>query len=343
MRIARARLPLPSRKWIRPAAPFAGNASELIPILLVVLCAIVRLRGTVEADVGWQLWVAGRIMDERISTGILWRSIRHCGFGWESQSVSSRNLVGARPDAVLIAAIAVTTIASLIATARLTANIGIWKRTFFLVYAAAILFLMPWVHIGQREQLVLIGALPYGALIAARRNARDVSLRLAVAVGTGAAIGFALKHYFLIVPAVLELWLYRADRRSWSAFRPELVTMVTVGIAYTVAMLLYARDYFTIALPLIRLAYGATGAVQLIQTLQPAALIALLIVFFIIGHSRKHVLQRSPLGTALLISAIGFGAAYFIQHKGWLYHSIPFLGCASLALAALIIELEEPM
>ncbi|HEX8839669.1 MAG TPA: hypothetical protein VF750_04275, partial [Sphingomicrobium sp.] len=44
---------------------------------------------------------------------------------------------------------------------------------------------------------------------------------------------------------------------------------------------------------------------------------------------------------ALLVAAAGFGAAYFIQGKGWLYHAMPLVGCLSLALASLLAEIED--
>jgi hypothetical protein len=43
-----------------------------------------------------------------------------------------------------------------------------------------------------------------------------------------------------------------------------------------------------------------------------------------------------------MVAAAGFGAVYFIQSKGWLYHAIPLVGCASLALATLLAEVSEP-
>jgi hypothetical protein len=43
------------------------------------------------------------------------------------------------------------------------------------------------------------------------------------------------------------------------------------------------------------------------------------------------------LASALTVAALGFGAAYFIQFKGWPYHAIPMVGCASLALATLLV------
>ncbi len=78
-----------------------------------------------------------------------------------------------------------------------------------------------WLHAGQREQLVLIATLPYAALIAARRAGRQVAPALALVIGAAAALGFALKHYFLIVPLLLELWLVLASGEAGRRFGPN--------------------------------------------------------------------------------------------------------------------------
>ena len=48
----------------------------------------------------------------------------------------------------------------------------------------------------QREQIALIWTLPYAALVAARRDGRDISPSLTALIGASARLGFALKHYF---------------------------------------------------------------------------------------------------------------------------------------------------
>ena len=93
-------------------------------------------------------------------------------------------------------------------------------------------------------------------------------------------------------------------------------------------------------LPLIRLAYGIVGAPSLGQVFGLFALLGLGIFAFVAAHWR--LLAKAPFASALLVAAAGFAAAYFIQSKGWLYHAIPLVGCASLALAALLAEVAEP-
>src|SRR6185312_2445827 len=107
------------------------------------------------------------------------------------------------------------------ATERLIRHIEPRRRAFLLAYGSLAILAVPWLHAGQREQIVLIAAVPYAALVAARREGRAVTLPLAVLLGLGGGLGFGLKHYFLIVPTMLELWLLVGRRGSWRPLRPE--------------------------------------------------------------------------------------------------------------------------
>jgi hypothetical protein len=321
------------------ALAFAARP-EVLAILLLAILAAFRAQGSVEPDVSWQLWVA-----DRIHHGArLYRDIVEVNpplWYWMAIPVDAlARFLTVRPDALLILIMAVAAALSVVATARLLPPIAANRRRLLLAYAALILLGMPWVHVGQREQILLIGAVPYIALVTARRSGRKVPVSLALLVGIGAALGFALKHYFLITPALLELWLFLGRGRSWRPFRPETLAVIVVGAAYAGAILIWARDFLTLALPLVRLTYGATGAPHFVDLFQPPIVIAFLIGGFVALYHRK-LATRAPLALAFVIAAAGFAAAYFIQAKGWVYHSIPFVGCVSLALASLLAEVDE--
>ena len=309
---------------------------ELLAILLVAVLAAFRVHGSVDPDTSWQLWTA----DRAFHGARLYRDIVELNpplWFWMALPIDRvASWLGMRADALTILVIALACALSLLATGRLLTHMPERRRAMLLAYAALILFAMPWMHIGQREQIVLIGALPYAALVAARRTGRSVSPWLAAMIGAGAALGFALKHYFLLAPTALELWLVIGQRRSWRPLRPEIVALVAVGVVYAAALLIWARDFLRM-IPLIRIAYGASGAPRFIDLFQPPIWVALLIAAFVLLHRR-----RLPFATAFLIAGIAFGAAYFIQSKGWLYHSIPLVGCVSLSLASLLAETEDP-
>jgi hypothetical protein len=311
-----------------------------LALALTVAITGLRLFDTVDVDVAWQLWIAGRLN----AGAHLYRDIMEVNpplWFWMAQPIdAAARLLGARPEAVVVVAMGGLAALSLAATSGLLTNIAPSRRALFLGYAALALMGMPWVHVGQREQIALIGALPYAALAAARDERKRVPIALAVLIGAGAAVGFALKHYFLIVPAMLELWLLLRLRREWRLLRPEILAVAAVGALYAAAILAFAGDYLTNMVPLIRLAYGVIGANSLAQIFGLFAILGLGIFAFVGLHWR--LLARVPLAFAFLVAAAGFSAAYFVQSKGWLYHAIPLVGCASMALAALLATTSEP-
>ena len=329
-----------------PGTPrLAAMASRPLAIALVVVALVtaVRLTGTVDSDVAWQLWIAGRIH----AGAHLYRDIIEVNpplWFWMALPVDSvATLVHLRPETILVASIGGIVALALAATDRLLPSLAPRKRAMLLSYAALALIGIPWVHIGQREQLVLIATVPYAALITARRERMSVSPLLALLIGCSAALGFSLKHYFLLIPAALELWLLASLGREWRWRRPEPFALIATGVLYAGAVLLYASDFLTVVIPLVRLTYGELGAPSLRYLFGPFASLGLMCLFIVTVEARVLPRRTLPLTSALLVAAGAFGAIYFIQAKGWIYHAIPLLGCASLALAALLVESDAPM
>lgn len=318
-----------------------GAHPLLVALSIVAMAALVRSQGTVDADVAWQLWI-GRQLNHgaRLYSDIL--ETNPPLWFWMAAVVDRlSSLIHVRADHVLIALVGCAAALSIVATDRLLGATPM-RKTLFLAYSALILVAMPWVEIGQREHLALIGAFPYAALIAARRGERRVPPGLAAAIGVGTALGFALKHYFLIVPVLLELWLVLAQGRKWRPLRPETIAMASVGVLYAAAIFVAAQDYFRNVVPMLLLAYGATGAKRLIDLFQPAVVTALASILLLLAARRSVRSEASGITAALVVAAVGFAIAYFVQAKGWSYHAVPMLGCGAIALAAVVIFVAGP-
>ncbi|HEX8839647.1 MAG TPA: GtrA family protein, partial [Sphingomicrobium sp.] len=221
--------------------PFAPLAAALALTLLLTLA---RLGGTVDSDVAWQLWIGGRIhAGANLYTDII--ETNPPLWFWVAVPVDRlADLLHIRVEAALVGVLGVVVALALVATNRLTGYIAARQRGLLLCYAGLALLGAPWMHAGQREQLVLIATLPYAALIAARRRGHRVSVWLAAFIGIGAALGFALKHYFLLVPLALELWLFAtaAQRRL---LRPETLALAAMAIAYAGALITFDPDFVT--------------------------------------------------------------------------------------------------
>jgi hypothetical protein len=335
---------------VRPRTRLAPPASWplLGALLLTLAITALRLTASVDSDVASQLLIAQRIHEG----ARLYRDIVEVNpplWFWMALPVDSlAGLLHVEPAKVLIAAFGVLVALSLAATGRLLRHIDPPRRAMFLAYAALILAALPWMHVGQREQIVLVCALPYAALVASRREGGAVSPFLAITIGVGAGLGFALKHYFLIIPGALELWLLACTGRRWRPLRPETLAIAAVGAGYAAALLI-ERDYLARMVPLIRLAYGQFGPRPaeaifdpFVILINPYAIIAVGLFAFTAVYARLIFRRFSSTAAALFIATLGFAATYVIQFKGWPYHTIPMLGCASLTLAAVLAECTSP-
>src|SRR3954447_6255629 len=311
------------------------SARPLISALVVLASIVVaRAFGSVDADVAWQLWI-GRQLNHgaRLYANIV--ETNPPLWFWMAAPVDRlSDMLAVRSDHLLVLLIGAAAGLSIAAIDRLLGSMGAPLRSLVLGYAALLLVAMPWLEFGQREHIALIGSLPYAALLAARRAGRPVSARLAAAIGIGAALGFALKHYFLIVPLLLELWLVATLGRKRRPLRAGTVAAGIVGLIYAVALLLAAHDYLTTVVPLLLLAYGATGAKHFVDLFQPAVLTALLSMALMLSDRRLLRSNASAIPAAFSVATIGFTTAYFIQAKGWSYHALPMLGCSAMALGA---------
>lgn len=327
------------------AAPrlYATSGPLWLALAVTAIITVTRIGGTVDSDVAWQLWIAGRMH----AGAHLYRDIIEVNpplWFWMALPIdSAASFFHLPPEAVLVGAMGTVAAIALIATDRLLPAMAATRRSLFLAYAALILMGLPWVHIGQREQIVLITTLPYAALIACRRDGRVVAPQSAVLIGAGAALGFALKHYFLIVPAALELWLLTGQRRPWRWHRPEIIAIVVTGLLYGFAMLVWAPEYLRDVVPLVRLAYDNVGAPSLEYLFGPFALLGLVILA---AESLTLIQAKGEdigVAQALIVAAAAFALVYFVQSKGWIYHAIPLLGCSSIALLALLTQSRDDL
>lgn len=314
-------------------------AAVAMPLALTVALLLFAPIGF-STDVAWQFWAAHRLHDG----ATLYRDIMETNpplWFWMAIPIdAAADAIGIAPERMLTIALGAASALSLAVTDTLTDHIRPSRRIALLGVAALLMLVMPLGDTGQREQYVLIAALPYVALAAARRRGRAVDIRLAVLIGIGGGLGFALKHYFLAVPALIELWLLcRSERR----LRPELIGLVVVGALYAIAVLIAAPDFLTHVVPEVRLAYGAATPRTLIEMIQLPQYLWGLALLLIVPSLPSIGRGRAPLATALLIAATGFGAAWLIQHKGWPYHAIATTGCIALALVALLVEAWESL
>jgi len=210
-------------------------------------------------------------------------------------------------------------------------------RGAFLLAVFGALVLLPLPVFGQREHLMLILSIPYILLLGHRLAGRGCSTMLAVAVGAAAAVGIGLKPYFVLAPALLELYLMAVRRSPAAALRAESLTLLAGLTAYVALAAFLNPEYFTFMLPYARLVYDAYSSSLVDVLTQPEVFILLLpACAFALARSAGAADRRSD---ALVIAGAGFFVGYVLQSKGWDYHLLPAGVAIFLAVAWILIAL----
>ena len=194
------------------------------------------------------------------------------------------------------------------------------------------LIVFPSEMFAQREHLMAIAAIPYLMQAAARLDGKRVGGGLSFAIAVIAALGFALKPHFLIVPLAVEGYLLvaRGLRASLLHWVPWL--MVAVMAAYALLAWLLTPAYFSFVLPLVLGAYediGGTNYFKIItgRHLAPYLFVLLPLTLAAFKLRWPHVMR--------LTAVVGLVAAVagVAQDKGWPYHLLPTQMCAALMFA----------
>ena len=190
---------------------------------------------------------------------------------------------------------------------------------------------------GQREHLMMIFVFPYLILVALRAARLDCAPALAIATGALATLGFGLKPYFLLVPAVLEAYLLLRTHALRRAFRPETLTLGIGLVAYLGVIAVATPDYLTTIVPFAREVYwGYETELWILLLRAKLAMLCLLLLGWFYLSKRKQIASRQ-LTDVFCLAALSFLAIYFVQSKGWYYHLYPAVAAVFLAAGALLL------
>ncbi|MEO3470534.1 hypothetical protein AAFN86_01615 [Roseomonas sp. CAU 1739] len=188
---------------------------------------------------------------------------------------------------------------------------------------------------GQRDVMMGMAAIPYCLLAMRRIDGPAAPGPVAIGVVVVAALGFALKPYFLVVPLLVEaLVLWR--RGLAPALRdPVPWLMAAVWGAYLLVVLVGFPDYIRVILPYAWEVYGAIHgpgrwAVLVTDMLGAAGLLLAMAVPLACRP------QAGTFAQALAAAAVGAFLSAWMQHKGWPYHVMPvtMLACGAIVVVA---------
>jgi hypothetical protein len=199
------------------------------------------------------------------------------------------------------------------------------QRTAKLLLLPLLLFILivfPSEMFAQREHLMATVMIPYLLLAALRCDNKSVAWSLSLTVAVAAALGFALKPHFLIIPVAVEayLLLFRGPRRALTDAVPWL--MAAVMAVYTLLAWLITPAYFNFVLPLVMSAYediGGTSYFSIITGRHLAPYLLVLIPLAIVAFRQRwsHVMRLTA------VVAVAAAIEGVSQDKGWPYHLLP--------------------
>jgi hypothetical protein len=190
------------------------------------------------------------------------------------------------------------------------------------------LALLPAQIFGQREHIAFIELLPAIAVLAQRMSRETPTVLAIVAAGLGLGLAMSFKPHFAL-PVLCCLAVAALRLKSWRIFFvTENFVAAAIVIVYSGCTLLLFPEYFTAIVPLLRDVYsiGLPLSVMLAKRVVPLWILVL-VGTIVVKRDRPY---DSTL-ILLLTASLGFGVVYFIQRKGWPYHSYPMLAFALLA------------
>lgn len=283
-------------------------------------------------DVVWQFWIARQILGGSALYSDIWEINPPLWF-WSAVPIQYfGEILNISPLRMYIGVIVAMGFLSASLVGQLNPALNSSRKLAILIIAFWVMVPMPLYDFGQREQLALICTLPYAALISQRFAGNPVSPRLSTFVGLFAAYGFALKHYFVVIPVFLEIWIIIKYKRNWRIIRPETIMLVTCALIYVTSIILFTPEFIFRMVPMIVSAYHGYEVPFSIQMQSPIPKAWLAILVCIALYRKIFCENSEPFVAALLLTAVGFAFAFFVQHKGWLYHTIPVTGALLLML-----------
>ena len=287
----------------------AAVVRQLLPFLAI---ALIFFLVPMTHDAAWQMWIGRQMLHGAdLYTDIV--EVNPPIWFWISVPIAGLAEVLKVPGLTALAAFLFLTVAisTWLSKQVLRSDAPLWPILVAMVF--------PLQHFAQREHFALIVAIPYVLLVALRERGDTVPTRQAAFIGLVAALGFALKPQFALVPLALEIWAWKARR-----IRPETVALAAFAAAYSVALLVFESDYLKNALPLILTAYSEFKPLEL-QSLLPS-LAAFLFACPLLVRARG-------VAAAFTVAGLSFYLIYILQLKGWPYQAVPALGMLLVAVA----------
>jgi hypothetical protein len=209
-------------------------------------------------------------------------------------------------------------------------------------FAALLLPFVMWT--GQREQIAALLTFPYIVLASRAASGSSAGRPLTIAIGALAAVGLAIKPFFLAAWIACELAVIVETRRWPSRARPEFWTVAFLQVTFGIAVLTLTPEYLTTMAPLARAFYGAYGRSYTSflhdRTTWMLALAGLTPVVASMGAAAT---RTRPLNRVFGVTSLGWLAAYVMQGKGWYYQLIPAVAFGAMSMSVTLASFADDL
>jgi hypothetical protein len=313
---------------VKPS-PLSWFLIALVFVVAIVLRHVVPLN----TDVSWLLTIGERVLDgQRLYVDIVEINPPMAVLAY-LPGIALARAMGLDPKYVIDAQILLLAAASLLVTSRiltLSSRLDNVRWVSLAIWGAAVLTILPMHVFGQREHIATLTFLPALAVYALRSNREPLPLWAVLTAGVGAGITLAFKPFFA-VPVILCIILTSVRAHSWRAlFAPENVIAGGLVTAFSCYTYIAYPEYFTVTYPLVRDTYLSWSMPASVVVFNSATLIWGIAVISILLVRRK----RKPDSAVLvsLLASLGFAVSFFLQRRGWPYHSYPMVAIVLLAM-----------
>jgi hypothetical protein len=323
------------RDDVRPAKVQAWLLASLIIAVPTALALAIQLSTYPNHDVAWVLWGAREMMHGAIYGRDIIEPNPPLAWYLSMPTNALATALGVPLDIPFRLALMVGGVASALSLVRFRpAGMDFQRATILAAVGVAVLLTLEGREFGQREPLMIILVLPYLALSARLADGAAAPRRwVRIAIGIVGGLGFALKPYFLVVPAMIEGVLWLRGRKPNPLFRPENVSAAAVILAYAAWLFLFERTYLFQTIPFVKEIYWSFDQPLSNLVVQLTPVVLGVIPFAVIAFR-----QRDGFGMIMSVAFAGFAFSYLVQNKGYDYHAVPARAVALLLVARCMLN-----
>jgi hypothetical protein len=307
-------------------------------VLIVALTFAAQTARPAEPDMGYMLYVAGRLLDgAKLYRDVIDMNppaifLFNVPIVWLARATHLSDVLLYRFVTLLVIGSLLLFVRRLLGRYLLDGRPR--ERRYVLLLLCLVLFPLSREDFGQREQFVLALLVPYLTVVVARLGGRRVAAMDGVATGVLAGLALTVKPPFAIAWLIVEVWYRLHVRFGRMRLTSEVCGLTGVAAAYVVGVVTMAPDYLRL---IARLAGAYTTYLRVaplnLLLFAPGAVLTALALLAVISVRGENGASRGVVAAAML----GCFLAGVAQQKGLRYHFYPSFALATVALGLVAV------